>query len=262
MISFPSIDPVIFGIGPLQIRWYGLMYVLGFTASYFLVKKQIAGFRYKELEENFENLNLVLILCVILGGRIGYVLFYNFSYYLAHPVEILATWNGGMSFHGAALGLFLGGSLFCRIKKIDLWMAADIYVVTMPIGIGLGRLGNFINGELFGRTTALPWGMIFPGGGLNPRHPSQLYEALLEGLLLFLIVWPLKNRPWQKRPLWPHGSMLALVLFCYGIFRILVEFVREPDPQIGFLFGSFTMGQILSGIMILAGTLLWWLRKN
>ena len=262
MMTFPSIDPVIFGIGPLQIRWYGLMYVLSFSVSYFLARKQIVDFHFKRLEENFENLNLVLILCVILGGRLGYVFFYNFSYYLAHPFEILATWNGGMSFHGAALGLILGGMIFCRIKRIDFWKAADIYVITMPIGIGLGRCGNFINGELFGRTTTLPWGMIFPGGGQYPRHPSQLYEAILEGLLLFLILWPQRKRPWETRPHWPHGSLLALFLICYGVFRILVEFVREPDPQIGFLLGNFTMGQLLSSLMILGGLLLWWLRKH
>jgi phosphatidylglycerol:prolipoprotein diacylglycerol transferase len=131
----------------------------------------------------------------------------------------------------------------------------------MPVGIGLGRIGNFINGELFGRTTTVPWGMVFPGGGTVPRHPSQLYEALLEGLALFLILWPLRNRPWQQKPLWPHGSMLALFFICYGVFRILVEFVRQPDPQVGFLFGSLTMGQLLSGVMILGGLLLWWFRK-
>jgi phosphatidylglycerol---prolipoprotein diacylglyceryl transferase len=260
MMTFPSIDPVIFGIGPVQIRWYGLMYVLGFSVSYFLAGKQIAAFKYKALEENFENLNFVLILCVILGGRLGYVLFYNFSYYMAHPIEILATWNGGMSFHGAALGLVLGGILFCRVKNIDFWKVADIYVITMPIGIGLGRCGNFINGELFGRVTTLPWGMVFPGGGPNPRHPSQLYEALLEGLVLFLLLWPQRDKPWKGG--WPHGSILALFLICYGVFRILVEVAREPDPQVGFLLGIFTMGQLLSSLMVGGGLLLFWWRKK
>jgi len=261
MIAYPSISPVIFSIGPLQVRWYGLMYVLGFTATYILATKQIAAFRFKKLEENFENLNLVLILCVVLGGRLGYVLFYNLSYYLAHPMEIPATWNGGMSFHGACIALVLGGVVFCRAKKIDFWKAADIYVVTVPIGLGLGRLGNFINGELYGRVTTLPWGMIFPGGGPKPRHPSQLYEAFLEGLVLFVILWSLRNRPWQKRPFWPHGSLLSLFLICYGIFRILVEFVRQPDPQIGFLYGGITEGQLLSSVMVIGGFVLWWLLK-
>ncbi len=261
MIAYPSINPVIFSIGPLQVRWYGLMYVLGFTATYLLVKKQIAAFGFKRLEDNFENLNLVLILCVILGGRLGYVLFYNFSYYLAHPMEIPATWNGGMSFHGACIALILGGIIFCRLKKIDFWKAADIYVVTVPIGLGLGRLGNFINGELYGRVTTLPWGMVFPGGGPKPRHPSQLYEAFLEGFVLFTILWLVRKKPWANKPSWPHGSMLALFLICYGIFRILVEFVRQPDPQIGFLFGGITEGQLLSSFMVIGGVILWWLLK-
>jgi phosphatidylglycerol---prolipoprotein diacylglyceryl transferase len=262
MIPYPSIDPVLFSIGPLKVHWYGLMYVLGFSASYYLAKKQIDDFRFKELAGNFENLNLLLILCVVFGGRLGYVFFYNLSYYMAHPLEIPATWNGGMSLHGAALVLFAGGAVFCRIKKIDFWKSADIYIVTMPIGIGLGRIGNFINGELFGRTTTLPWGMIFPHGGAPPRHPSQLYEAFLEGLLLFLILWPRRTKPWQKRPHWPHGSLLALFFICYGIFRILVEFVREPDAQVGFLAGNFTMGQLLSSLMVLGGLLLWWWRDT
>ncbi len=258
MIAYPTISPVIFHIGPLQVRWYGLMYVLGFTATYLLVKKQVANFGFKRLEEHFENLNLVLILCVVLGGRLGYVLFYNLPYYLAHPLEIPATWNGGMSFHGACIALIAGGLLFCRLKKIDFWKTADIYVVTVPIGLGLGRLGNFINGELYGRVTTVPWGMVFPGGGPNPRHPSQLYEAFLEGIVLFIILWSQKRRPWSKNSLWPHGSLLALFLLCYGIFRILVEFVRQPDPQVGFLIGSLTMGQLLSSLMVVGGPILWW----
>ena len=262
MISFPNIDPVIFSLGPLRVRWYGLMYLLGFTASYFLVKRQITAFKFKELQENFEDLNLVLILCVILGGRLGYVLFYNLPYYLAHPLEIPATWNGGMSVHGAAICLIVGGALFCRRRRVDFWAAADMYVITMPVGIALGRIGNFINGELFGRTTSLPWGIVFPGGGPLPRHPSQLYEAVLEGVLLFIILWPQRSKPWQTRPYWPHGSLLALFLICYGIFRILVECVRQPDPQIGFLPGGTTMGQLLSGFMILGGALIWWFRTK
>ncbi len=260
-ITFPSIDPVIFALGPLQVRWYGLMYVLGFTMSYLLVQRQIRLREDRELAQNFENLNLVLILSVVLGGRLGYVFFYNFSYYMAHPLEIPATWNGGMSFHGACLMLPLAGWIFCRIKNLNFWKTADIYVVTIPIGLGLGRIGNFINGELWGRVTDLPWGIIFPGAGPLPRHPSQLYEALLEGVVLFLVLWFLKNKPYQNKQ-WPHGSMLALFLCCYGIFRFLVEFVREPDPQIGFLFEFLTMGQLLSSAMIAGGVILWWLRKK
>jgi len=194
-MTFPNIDPIIFSLGPLHVRWYGLMYVLGFTASYLLVQKQIRDFSYKELTPHFENLNLVLILSVVLGGRLGYVFFYNFSYYMQHPLEIPATWTGGMSFHGAVIGCLVGGVLFTKIKKLNFWTCADLYVVTIPVGLGLGRLGNFINGELYGRTSDVPWAMVFPGGGPLPRHPSQLYELLLEGALLFTILWILKGRP-------------------------------------------------------------------
>lgn len=255
-----NFDPVLFSIGPLHIRWYGLMYILGFTASYFLVRQQIRRWNCLNLAENFENLNLVLILSVILGGRLGYVLFYNPAYYLSHPLEILATWTGGMSFHGACIALLLSGWLFCRKYQIDFWQAADIYGATIPIGLGLGRIGNFINGELFGRATDVPWGMIFPDGGGIVRHPSQLYESLLEGLLLFLLLWSQKHRPWQNRRLWPHGSILALFLIGYGIMRMIVEGFREPDPQIGFLFGFITMGQTLSLFMVAGGLFFWIIR--
>ncbi|MEN8191032.1 MAG: prolipoprotein diacylglyceryl transferase [Thermodesulfobacteriota bacterium] len=259
-MTFPTIDPVIFSLGPLQVRWYGLMYVLGFTASYFLVKKQIRDFSFTELEPSFENLNLVLILSVVLGGRLGYVLFYNFSYYLQHPLEIPATWSGGMSFHGACIATLLGGWWYTRKKKLDFWKTADLYAVTIPIGLGLGRLGNFINAELYGRESTVPWAMVFPGGGPNPRHPSQLYEMFLEGVLLFIILWCLKGRPWQNRTNWPHGSMVCLFLIGYGTFRVFVEFFRQPDQQLGFLMETMTMGQLLSGLMVLTGIILWWLR--
>ncbi|MGA7276598.1 MAG: prolipoprotein diacylglyceryl transferase, partial [Desulfocapsaceae bacterium] len=165
MLPYPDIDPVLLQIGPLQVRWYGLMYVLGFTSSYLLVKQQLQQISFTPLQRQFENLNIVLIISIIVGGRLGYVLFYNLGYYLEHPLEIPATWTGGMSFHGAAIGLILGGLIFCRRKNIDFFKAADIYAVTIPIGLGLGRLGNFINSELFGRPSQLPWSMVFPGGG-------------------------------------------------------------------------------------------------
>lgn len=259
-MTFPTIDPIIFSLGPLHVRWYGLMYVLGFAACYVLVQKQIEKFSYKELEPHFENLNLVLILSVVIGGRLGYVFFYNFSYYMAHPLEIPATWTGGMSFHGATIGCLVGGFLFTKIKKLDFWTCADFYVVTIPIGLGLGRIGNFINGELFGRTSDVPWAMVFPSGGPLARHPSQLYEAFLEGFLLFTLLWILKAKPWSANKNWPHGCMLSLFLIGYGILRMFVELFREPDTQIGFLFGLMTMGQLLSILMIVGGALLWWVR--
>lgn len=260
MLAFPEIDPVLLALGPLKVRWYGLMYVLGFTASYFLVRAQIRQVNYRLLAAHFENLNLVLILCVVLGGRLGYVLFYNLPYYLQHPAEILATWTGGMSFHGACLTLIIGGWWYTRKHGIDFFKAADIYVATIPIGLGLGRIGNFINGELYGRVTDLPWGMVFPYGGPEPRHPSQLYEAVLEGVVLFLLLWTARTKPWQQLTRWPHGSILALFLICYGLFRMLVELFREPDQQLGLILGLLTMGQLLSVLMVVGGIALWRVR--
>ncbi len=261
-MNFPEIDPVIFSLGPLQVRWYGLMYVLGFAACYFLVKKQIKETNNTALARHFENLNFVLILSVVLGGRLGYVLFYNLPYYLRNPLEIVATWHGGMSFHGAVIALILAGWVFCRVTHLDFWKTADIYVVTIPIGLGLGRIGNFINGELYGRVTDQPWGMGFPGGGPLPRHPSQLYEAFFEGIVLFVLLWTLRNKPLSANHRWPHGSLLALFLGGYGFFRFCIEFFREPDPQVGYLLGSLTMGQVLSSAMIAGGFFIWWYRKG
>ncbi len=260
MLPFPEIDPVLLHLGPLQVRWYGLMYVLGFTASYLLVRQQLRKMPFDELEQNFENLNIVLILSIILGGRLGYVLFYNLGYYLQHPWEIPATWSGGMSFHGAAIGLVVGAFIFCRWKKFDFFKTADRYIVTIPIGLGLGRIGNFINGELFGRPTDLPWGMVFPGGGPMPRHPSQLYESFFEGLVLFILLWWLRKKPYQNQRWWPHGSLLALFFVGYGVLRFFIEYTREPDPQVGLIIDLFSMGQILCVAMVIAGMLLWYAR--
>ena len=238
----------------MQIRWYGLMYVLGFSATWLLVRQQIKKYGLRDLGARFEDLNFFLILSLILGGRLGYVLFYNFNYYMRHPLEIPATWQGGMSFHGALIGLLVGGFFYCRRHRLGFLETADVYIVTVPIGIGLGRIGNFINGELFGRITDVPWAMIFPGGGPLPRHPSQIYECLLEGVLLFILLWVLKSRYRQRH--WPDGTMLALFLMLYGIFRSFAELFRQPDPQLGFLFAGVTMGQVLSCLMIIGGLFL------
>ena len=257
MIEYPQIIPIRLALGPLQIRWYGMMYVLGFAASYWLVLYQAKRFAWKQLLAHVDNLNIALILGVILGGRIGYVALYNPGYYLAHPLEIPATWSGGMSFHGGCVGALLAGYWYCRQKRIDYWKAADLYIATVPIGLFFGRLGNFINGELYGRITTAPWGMIFPDGGPLPRHPSQLYEAALEGIVLFTLLWTLKARPWQpERTNWPHGSILALFLCGYGCCRFIVEFFREPDAQLGFVALQLSMGQILCGLMFMMGWIL------
>lgn len=261
MLAYPHIDPIIVHLGPLQVRWYGLMYVLGFIASWLLVRHQIRRHNLTQLDRHFENLNLTLILSLVAGGRLGYVLFYNLPYYLANPLEIPATWQGGMSFHGALIGMVLGGLLFCRATKLPFWQSADVYFVTTPIGIGLGRIGNFLNGELYGRVSDLPWAMVFPAGGPLPRHPSQLYEAGLEGVLLFALLWTIQGRYWRRG--WPAGTMTALFLIGYGICRVVVELFRQPDAQIGFVVGSLTMGQLLSSAMIAAGVVILLLpRKN
>ncbi len=259
MLPYPAIDPVIVRIGPLALRWYGLMYVIGFASSYLLVKKQILeeeGKAARRQLRHLEDLLLFLVIGVVLGGRLGYVLFYNLPYYLDHPSEILATWKGGMSFHGGVAGACLAGWFYTRRHGLDFWLWADRFIVTAPIGLGLGRIGNFINGELFGRPTDVPWAMVFPQGGPVPRHPSQIYEALLEGVVLFCILWPLRKRPW------PTGRKLALFLILYACVRFFVEFFREPDPQLGFIaLGWITMGQILSLALFMAGLALWVARR-
>ncbi|NLI82454.1 MAG: prolipoprotein diacylglyceryl transferase [Deltaproteobacteria bacterium] len=253
MIPYPNIDPDLVQIGPLRIRWYGVMYVLGFIASYFLIQKQERSRQIGLVGPIVQDLIFYLAIGLILGGRLGYVLFYEFNdygSYLRNPLEIFATWHGGMSFHGGFIGVLLAAILFCRRRKLPFAAVADSIVVTTPIGLGLGRIGNFINAELLGLPTDLPWGMIFPGGGPLPRHPSQLYEAFFEGVVLFALLWVLRRRPF------PDGMMVVFFLFFYGIGRFFIEFVKEPDPQIGYLFTYFTMGQILCAMMVLAAILL------
>ncbi|MEW5745923.1 MAG: prolipoprotein diacylglyceryl transferase [Nitrospirota bacterium] len=255
-MPYPDIDPVIFRIGPFEVRWYGVMYLLGFLASYLLVRYQAAKKRLPLPKERIESLYSALIIGLLVGARLGYVVFYNPAYYLTHPLEIFAVWHGGMSFHGGLIGSVLAGYLFCKRAKLDFWQLADLVIATAPVGLGLGRLANFINAELYGRVTDAPWGMVFPGGGPLPRHPSQLYELLLEGVLLFLILWFAKDRVRRT------GVLTALFLILYGLFRFFVEFFREPDPQLGFILGLFTMGQLLSVAMMIAGAVLLALRTR
>jgi phosphatidylglycerol:prolipoprotein diacylglycerol transferase len=192
----------------------------------------------------------------MIGARLGYVLFYDLKAYLADPFEIVAIWHGGMSFHGGLIGVLLVGVLFSWRNRKSFWKIADLVIVTAPIGLGLGRIGNFINGELYGRVTRVPWGMIFPKGGALPRHPSQLYESALEGGVLFLILWLMKDKKL------PKGGLLAVFLFVYGVLRFFVEFFREPDAQLGFILGPFTMGQLLCFFMIIGGIALFAYRWN
>ncbi len=259
MIPYPEIDPNIVRIGPVQIRWYGFMYVLGLVAAYLLIPRQK---RARELGLSgllVQDLVFFLAVGLILGARLGYLVFYqyhDYAFYLKNPLEIIATWHGGMSFHGGFLGATMAAWWFCRRKKLPFAAVADCIAVTAPIGLGFGRLGNFINGELWGRVTDAPWAMIFPGAGSQPRHPSQLYEALLEGLVLFIVLWLLRQRPFRD------GMMVAFFAIFYGIFRFILEFFREPDVQLGFVWGPFTMGQLLCLAMVAAGLgLAGWLHR-
>ena len=254
MLPFPNIDPTLFKIGPAQIRWYGLMYLFGFLASYFLIRRQRQARRIGLQEAKLQDLILFLALGLVIGARIGYILFYQFPSlggYLRNPLEIIAIWHGGMSFHGGLVGTLFAGMLFCRWRQLPFWEVADTVIVTAPIGLLLGRIGNFINGELFGRPSSAPWAMVFPAGGPEPRHPSQLYEAVLEGLLLFVVLWMLKDLRFRR------GAMVCLFLGGYGILRFTVEFFREPDTQIGLFWGMLSMGQLLCLAMIFAALILW-----
>jgi len=256
MIPYPSIDPEIVHIGPLALRWYGVMYLIGFAASDVLVKEQIKK-RGLPLSSDFlESLFTYVILGLVIGARLGYVLFYDLSAYLHHPLEIFAVWHGGMSFHGGLIGSVVCGAWYCKRSRADAWLVADLVSATAPIGLGMGRLGNFINGELYGRVTDMPWGMIFPNGGLLPRHPSQLYEFFLEGVVLFAFLWIMKDRVRRS------GVLLSLFIMLYGVIRFLVEFFREPDSQLGFVLGYFTMGQLLSTCMVLGGAVLFFARQR
>ncbi|MEX5216301.1 MAG: prolipoprotein diacylglyceryl transferase [Nitrospira sp.] len=246
-IAYPDIDPVFFRLGPLQFRWYGLMYLIGLTLAYFIIlaRSKAKGLRLDR--DQVYDMIVYAAIGVFAGGRLGYVLFYNLSYYLSNPLKIFYVWEGGMSFHGGLIGTIIALILFARRKSIPVYTIADLAAGVTPVGLGLGRIGNFINGELFGRPTDVDWCMVFPAGGPACRHPSQLYEAALEGLLLFTLLWLI------SRTAHPPGAVFWSFLAGYGLCRFVVEYFREPDMQIGFLFGSFSMGQLLSFPMIFIG---------
>ncbi|MCM2356825.1 MAG: prolipoprotein diacylglyceryl transferase [Geobacteraceae bacterium] len=254
-MQFPNLDPVFFRLGPLEFRWYGLMYVIGFVAAYFVILAEIRRRKIPLSRDDVADMIFAVALGVIVGGRTGYVLFYNLSDYLAHPLKVFAVWEGGMSFHGGLVGALLGGLWFVRKKKLDFLAMADVGFLTAPIGLGLGRIGNFINGELYGRVTDVPWGMVFPDpqAGNLPRHPSQLYEAFLEGPVIFIVLWTLARK--QR----PKGVIFWTFIALYGAFRFFVEFFREPDVQLGFILGGFSMGQLLSFPMAVGG--MWMIRR-
>ncbi|MDP1558346.1 MAG: prolipoprotein diacylglyceryl transferase [Nitrosomonas sp.] len=259
MLVHPQIDPVALSLGPLSIHWYGLMYLIGF--AFFIL---LGRYRIKRnpnsvfTNDSLDEALFYGVLGVIIGGRLGHVLFYQFSYYLQHPLQIFAIWEGGMSFHGGFIGVFIAMILFARKNKLPWLTVTDFIVPLVPLGLGAGRIGNFINGELWGRPTDVPWGMIFPYVDELPRHPSQLYQFALEGIVLFLLVWTYSAKP---RPM---GAVTGMFMIGYGVFRSFVEFYREPeDGFMGVMTLGITMGQWLSLPMIIAGLgLLIWANKK
>jgi phosphatidylglycerol---prolipoprotein diacylglyceryl transferase len=253
-LVYPSIDPVAVHIGPLPIRWYALAYIAGLIAGWAYARWLVTQDRlWGEVKRpdamSLDDLLVFVAVGVVLGGRLGYVLFYNGEFYLSHPGEIIAVWKGGMSFHGGLAGAALGAWLFARRHQVPALPVADICCAVVPIGLLLGRIANFIKPELWGRPSDVPWAMVFPGAGPEPRHPSQLYEAGLEGLALFLVLYVAMRCGALKRP----GLVSGIFAIGYGCARIFCEFFREPDPQLGFLFGGATMGMLLSLPLIAIG---------
>ncbi len=254
MLAYPQFSPIAFSIGPLAVRWYGLMYVLGFLSAWLLGRSRAA--RQAELGgpfnvREFEDVLIWGFIGVILGARLGYVIFYNPLHYLHNPLDIFTIWHGGMSFHGGLLGVVFCQWLAGRRYKSGFFSTMDFMAPLVPPGLFFGRLGNFINAELYGKVTDMPWGMVFPGTNGQPRHPSQLYEAALEGLLLFALLWVFSAKPRPRR------AVSGLFALGYGLFRFAVEFVREPDAQIGYLAGNFfTMGMLLCLPLIAFGLFL------
>jgi len=242
-----NIDPVLFTLGPLQVRWYGLMYVVGFVWATFIGKRLVDEGFFKVKKKDVDTLITYSMIGIFLGARIFYVFIYNFDYYASHPGQILAIWKGGLSYHGAFVGLFFGLILFAKKVKISFLEVWDAGVLMGALSVFFGRLGNFINGELWGRASDVPWAVIFPHAGTSPRHPSQLYEAIGEGLLVFLILWGLKNK------MKISGILASWYPILYGTMRFLAEFFREPDTQMGYYLGFLTMGQILCLLMIGVG---------
>ena len=252
-IPFPQIDPILVQLGPLAIRWYALAYIVGILLGWRLAKVVAQRSGWEITQEQLADLLFYATLGIVLGGRLGFVLFYHPGYYLQNPLEILAVWQGGMSFHGGLLGVIVAIGIFSRMHKLAWLEVLDLAAVVTPVGLFFGRIANFINAELWGRVTDVPWAFVFPGGGPEPRHPSQLYEAFLEGLVLFVILWIVAKRvhlPAQR------GLLGGTFILGYAIARSLVELVREPDAHLGLLWGTVTMGQLLSLPMFLLGVFL------
>lgn len=257
MWQYPNFDPVAIQIGPISIYWYGLTYLISFILGWALAYYRGKDHNYPVRSEQTSDLIFYVALGVVIGGRCGYMLFYNLPSLLHDPLSLFRIWDGGMSFHGGLLGVFISLYLFSRKLKIKWFALTDFVAPLIPVGLACGRVGNFINAELWGRVTDVPWAMIFPTADLQPRHPSQLYEMLLEGVVLFTILWIYSSKPR------PRMAVSALFLIFYSIFRFSLEFFREPDIQYGFIaFDWLTMGQLLSVPMFVLGVGLWLLRKT
>ncbi len=249
-------DPVILSLGPVAIRWYGLMYVIGFIITNYLMKILSRRGFFKVKEEEIDQFMTLMLLCMFIGARVFYVFIYNWDYYSQHLAEVPAVWQGGLSFHGALTGLILGGLWMAKKYNLTWAQVMDVVALSGTQGLFFGRMGNFINGELYGRVTNSSFGMIFPSGGPYPRHPSQLYEGVMEGIILSLILWLVYPR------LKSYGYLSSIFLFGYGFFRFIIEFFREPDAQLGYYFGFMTMGQILCTIMMMVGISAWLLTNK
>ncbi|MPS93998.1 MULTISPECIES: prolipoprotein diacylglyceryl transferase [Comamonas] len=267
MLMYPHIDPVAVQIGPLAVHWYGITYLVAFGLFLFLGTRRLHHPPFKYMtgdrawaRKDVEDILFLGVLGVVVGGRIGYCLFYKPGYYLSHPLEILAVWQGGMSFHGGLLGVIGSMIWFARSRKRNWLEVADFVAPCVPTGLAAGRIGNFINGELWGRfaSAELPWAMVFPqSGSMLPRHPSQIYQFLMEGLLLFIILWLYARK--ERKP----GQVAAVFLIGYGVFRFIAEYFREPDDFLGILSLGMSMGQWLCLPMIVAGVLMWvWCGKR
>ena len=262
LFTFPQIDPVAIALGPLQIRWYALAYVAGLIGGWWVLRRQIAAGLSVLNKDQLDGLMNACLVGILVGGRLGYVLFYNPSAYLAAPLDIFKVWQGGMSFHGGLSGVILAILWCARRYRLRALSIGDEVALVAPLGLLFGRLANFINGELYGRVTDHPFGIIFPGGGPLPRHPSQLYEAASEGLVLLGLVWAVRR--WQHKIQAADGLVLSTFLIGYGLARFLVEFVRAPDAHIGLLAAGLSMGQLLCLPMIVAGLggIIWCTRRR
>ncbi len=258
MLRYPRFDPTMISIGPLELRWYGMMYVFGVVSGWLLGRYRASKPWNKMTPAKMDDFVTWAIVGVVAGGRLGYCFFYNAEYYFHYPLKVFYVWEGGMSFHGGLIGVLLACWLFGRFNDMSFKEVGDFVSPLVPPGLFFGRIGNFINAELWGRTSDVPWAMAFPGAGHLPRHPSQLYEAALEGLLLFVIVW------WYSMKPRPKGCVGALFLLGYGTFRFMVEFAREPDAHLGFIaLNWMSMGQLLCLPMMIFGVgYIWWAYRN